>query len=89
MTESMKLKILNMQNHIISYKIFMFMNLYCELFRLEDEVIATGIDDIDNNLIGEDSDGQTDDGINTIQGPTQTLHPDWFCCSSNCNCCYI
>ena len=47
--------------------------LYCELFRLEDEVIATGIDDIDNNLIGEDSDGQTDDGINTIQGPTQTL----------------
>ena len=47
--------------------------LYCELFRLEDEVIATGIEDIDNNLIGEDSDGQTDDGINTIQGPTQTL----------------
>ena len=47
--------------------------LYCELFRLEDEVIATGIDDIDNNLIGEESDGLTDDGINTIQGPTQTL----------------
>ena len=47
--------------------------LYCELFRLEDEVIATGIEDIDNNLIGEESDGQTDDGINTIQGPTQTL----------------
>ena len=47
--------------------------LYCELFRLEDEVIATGIEEIDNNLIGEDYDGQTDDGINTIQGPTQTL----------------
>jgi len=47
--------------------------LYCELFRLEDEVIATGIDDIDNNLIGENADGTTDDGINTIQGPTQTL----------------
>ena len=47
--------------------------LYCELFRLEDEVIATGIDEIDNNLIGEESDGLTDDGINTIQGPTQTL----------------
>mgnify|MGYP003122520704 FL=1 len=47
--------------------------LYCELFRLEDEVISTGIDEIDNNLIGEDYDGQTDDGINTIQGPTQTL----------------
>jgi hypothetical protein len=47
--------------------------LYCELFRLEDEVIATGIGDIDNNLIGEEVDGVTDDGINTIQGPTQTL----------------
>ena len=47
--------------------------LYCELFRLEDEVIATGIEEIDNNLIGENYDGETDDGINTIQGPTQTL----------------
>ena len=40
---------------------------------MEDEVIATGIEDIDNNLIGEDYDGLTDDGLNTIQGPTQTL----------------
>ena len=47
--------------------------LYCELFRLEDEVIATGVDEIDNNLVGENYDGSTDDGINTIQGPTQTL----------------
>ena len=47
--------------------------LYCELFRLETEVIATGIEDIDNNLIGEEYDGQTSDGVNTIQGPTQTL----------------
>jgi len=47
--------------------------LYCELFQLEDEVIATGIEEVDNNLIGENYDGQTDDGINTIQGPTQTL----------------
>jgi len=47
--------------------------LYCELFRLEDEVIATGVGEIDNNLIGENYDGSTDDGINTIQGPTQTL----------------
>jgi hypothetical protein len=47
--------------------------LYCELFRIQDEVIATGIDDVDNNLIGDDSDGLTDDGLNTIQGPTQTL----------------
>ena len=47
--------------------------LYCELFRLETEVIATGIEDIDNNLIGEEYDGQTSDSVNTIQGPTQTL----------------
>jgi len=47
--------------------------LYCELFRLQDEVIATGVEDVDNNLIGENYDGLTDDGINTIQGPTQTL----------------
>ena len=44
--------------------------LYCEIFRYEDEVIATGIDD---NLVGDDTDGTTEDGINTIQGPTQTL----------------
>tara|TARA_B100001109_G_scaffold165381_1_gene134681 strand:+ start:298 stop:1752 length:1455 start_codon:yes stop_codon:yes gene_type:complete len=47
--------------------------LYCELFRYEDEVIATGIDDIDDNLVGDDIDGTTDDGINTIQGTTTTL----------------
>ena len=47
--------------------------LYCELFRLEDEVIATGIEDIDNSLIGNESDGETEDGLNTIQGLTQTL----------------
>ena len=47
--------------------------LYCELFRLEDEVIATGIEDVDNNLIGDNADGTTDDGIVTVQGPTQTL----------------
>ena len=47
--------------------------LYCELFRYENEVIATGVDDIDDNLVGDDSDGFTDDGINTIQGNTQTL----------------
>ena len=47
--------------------------LYCELFRFENEVIATGIDEIDNNLVGDDPDGTTEDGINTIQGPTQTL----------------
>ena len=47
--------------------------LRCELFRYEDEVIATGIDEIDDNLVGDDTDGTTEDGINTIQGPTQTL----------------
>ena len=25
------------------------------------------------NLVGDDTDGTTEDGINTIQGPTQTL----------------
>ena len=47
--------------------------LYCELFRYQDEVISTGINDIDNELIGDESDGITEDGINTIQGITQTL----------------
>ena len=47
--------------------------LYCELFRYQDEVIATGIEDIDNELLGDESDGLTDDGISTIQGVTQTL----------------
>ena len=47
--------------------------LYCELFRYQDEIIATGIEDIDNELLGDESDGLTDDGISTIQGVTQTL----------------
>ena len=48
--------------------------LTCELFRIEDEVIATGVDDIDDNLVGDDvGDGLTEDGISTIQGITQTL----------------
>ena len=47
--------------------------LTCELFRIEDEVIATGVDDIDDNLVGDDGDGTTEDGISTIQGITQTL----------------
>ena len=47
--------------------------LTCELFRYEDEVLATGIDDIDNNLVGDDPDGTTEDGISTIQGVTHTL----------------
>jgi len=47
--------------------------LYCELFRYQDEVIDTGIDDIDNELLGDETDGLTDDGISTVQGYTQTL----------------
>ena len=47
--------------------------LTCELFRYEDEVIDTGNDDIDDVLIGGESDGLTDDNISTIIGPTQTL----------------
>ncbi len=33
--------------------------LQCELFRIEDEVISTGVDDIDDNLVGDDGDGIT------------------------------
>ena len=47
--------------------------LRCELFRYEDEVIDTGVEDIDDLLVGDESDGQTEDGISTIAGPTQTL----------------
>ena len=47
--------------------------LYCELFQYQDEVIATGVEDIDNELLGDEPDGITDDGISTIQGTTQTL----------------
>ena len=36
-------------------------------------MIDTGIEDIDNELTGDDTDGTTEDGISTIQGPTQTL----------------
>ena len=47
--------------------------LKCELFRYEDEIIDTGVDEIDNELIGDNEDGTTEDGIPTILGPTQTL----------------
>jgi hypothetical protein len=46
--------------------------LKCELFRYEDEIIDTNIDEIDNILIGEDG-GTSEDGIDTILGQTQTL----------------
>ncbi len=47
--------------------------LRCELFRYEDEIIDTGVDEIDNELVGDNLDGDTEDGIPTILGPTQTL----------------
>ena len=49
--------------------------LRCELFRYEDEVINTGVEDIDDALIGGESDGAVgeDNSISTILGYTQTL----------------
>jgi hypothetical protein len=48
-------------------------SLKCELFRYEDEVINTDVDEIDNILIGDELTGNTEDGINTVIGQTQTL----------------
>ena len=47
--------------------------LRCELFVYEDEVIDTGVEEIDDSLIGDDYDGTAGDGLSTIIGPTQTL----------------
>jgi hypothetical protein len=47
--------------------------LRCELFRLGDEVIDTGINDIDDTLTGGESDGLTEDGISTLIGASQRL----------------
>ena len=47
--------------------------LRCELFRYEDEVIDTGVAEIDDELTGDSSSGIGEDGIVTNLGPTQTL----------------
>ena len=49
--------------------------LKCELFRYEDEVIDTGVEEIDDSLIGGEYDGVTgeDGSVSTLIGPTQTL----------------
>ena len=47
--------------------------LRCELFRYEDEVIDTGVDEIDDELIGDTETGELPDGTSMILGPTQTL----------------
>ena len=47
--------------------------LRCELYRYEDEVIDTGVAEIDDELTGDSSSGISEDGIVTNLGPTQTL----------------
>ena len=48
--------------------------LKCELFRYEDEVIDTGVSEIDDVLTGDESDGLAEDGsTSTILGYSQTL----------------
>ena len=47
--------------------------LRCELFRYEDEIIDTGVDAIDDELVGDDTDGVTDEGLTSILGPSMTL----------------
>ena len=49
--------------------------LYCELFQYGDEVIDTGIDEIDNELLGGETSAEMGpDGIITTQGVTQFLY---------------
>jgi len=47
--------------------------LKCELFRYSDEVIDTGISEIDDNLVGNSLSGETEDGISSVLGGIQTL----------------
>jgi len=47
--------------------------LRCELFRFENEILDTGVENIDDLLIGGESDGLTSDSLNTIVGNTQIL----------------
>ena len=47
--------------------------LRCELFRYEDEIIDTGVDAIDDELVGDDTDGVTDEGLTSILGPSMTF----------------
>ena len=47
--------------------------LKCELFRFEDEIIDTGVSEIDDVLTGDEVDGTSEDGISTLLGSSQTL----------------
>ena len=58
--------------YLIGKKNYVY-ELRCELVRYEDEGIDTGIDEIDNELVGDETDGTSEDGISTILGPSQTL----------------
>ena len=48
-------------------------SLMCELFRYEDEVIDTGVAEIDDTLVGDNADGTSEDGLSTLLGSSQTL----------------
>lgn len=47
--------------------------LRCELFRYEDEIIDTGVAEIDDTLVGSDSDGISESGSSTILSGTLTM----------------
>ena len=47
--------------------------LKCELFRYEDEIIDTGVAEIDDTLTGDNADGTSEDGLSTLLGSSQTL----------------
>lgn len=47
--------------------------LRCELFRYEDEIIDTGVSQIDDTLVGSDPDGISESGLSTILGGTLTM----------------
>jgi len=47
--------------------------LKCELFRYEDEIIDTGVSEIDDTLVGDEADGTSEEGLSTVLGSSQTL----------------
>ena len=47
--------------------------LQCELFRYEDEIIDTGIDEIDDTIVGNNLSGSSEDGISTLIGSSISL----------------
>ena len=47
--------------------------LKCELFRYEDEIIDTGVAEIDDTLTGDNADRTSEDGLSTLLGSSQTL----------------